>query len=242
MLGKIGQSNIFPKDHYLKNVEELQDLLTSGKVISHIELVNSEILYCRTEPIKNQLEINRSANCAVAALITAKARVKMHKSVMSLVQQDGIKVFSVEADAIAFSRKIGVPLPIHIGDQIGDFKEEYSDIFSYSSLGAKTSCVQYKDKHNEIKSSVKVKGLNLQGTAASAAVSPEVYASQVLDLINGIQSRIQVPQTRKYTKFSTCISKMTTKEFIFSNFILKNRKLLRFKNGSVHCLPYGYPE
>ena len=64
-----------------------------------------------------------TGNCAVAALITAHARVKMHKAVISLVNQEDIKVNSVEADAVAFSKRVvGTPLPVRTGDQIGDFK------------------------------------------------------------------------------------------------------------------------
>ena len=66
-------------------------------------------------------------------------------------------------------------------------------------------------------SSVKVKGLNLKGKQAANIINPETYSQQVMDLVNGIESHLKVSQTRQYTRFSTCTSKMTLKEFTFSN-------------------------
>ena len=242
VLGKMGQSNIFPEDLYIQNPSQLEPLLDStAGVISDIELINPDVLYCRFQRNKNNYTPNRSGNCAVAAFITAYARVKMHKAVMSLVNQSDIKVYSVEADAVAFSKRVGTSLPVRTGSQIGDFRIEYNEIMHYSSLGAKTSCVHYV-QNSEIKSIVKVKGLNLKGKLASNSVNLDTYAKQVSDLVKGIKSHIKVPQSRQYTKFSTCTSRMTMKEFIFSNFILKNRKLLRLENGSISYYPYGYKE
>ena len=172
IFGKIGQSNIFPEDYYVQNPSQLEDLLDSWKgIVSHIELINSEVLYCRFEPAKAKLGINRSGNCAIAALITAFARIKMHKAVISLVNQDDIKLYSVEADAIAFSKKVGTSLTIKIGNQTGNFKEEYCGILHFSSLGSKTSCVLYLED-SDIQSSVKVKGLNLKGKQAANIINP----------------------------------------------------------------------
>jgi len=48
----------------------------------------------------------------------------MHKAVLK-VDSAGARVYSVEADAIVFSQKIGSRLPLHFGSQVGDFKQEY---------------------------------------------------------------------------------------------------------------------
>ena len=73
---------------------------------------------------------------------------------------------------------MGTSLPIKIGNQIGNFKEEYCGILHFSSLGSKTSCVLYLED-SDIQSSVKVKGLNLKGKQAANIINPETYIQQV---------------------------------------------------------------
>ena len=125
VIGKMGQSNVFPQDVFITQPSMLDSYLDDTKgTVETLDLINPTTLYLRLKPNKNFAQINRSGNCAVSAYLTAFGRINMHKSVQQVVGS-GATVYSVEADAIAFSKKIGSKLPISFGHQVGDFRKEY---------------------------------------------------------------------------------------------------------------------
>ena len=241
-VGKVGQGNIFPSDVFASNNDTVNKYFynedgTVSDSISDIELINGDTLYLRVKPSKESAVTNRTGNCVIQAMITAQARIGMHMTLMSVVQA-GCKVFSLEADAIVFSHKNTIFCPLKFGDQVGDFKLEYSDIQSYSTLGPKTSNVTFFD--GAIKQNiVKIKGLNLTGQIASGCVDSQIYEQQVIDLLHGIEKKVMVWQKRNCTSFSKCIQSSFIQEYSFSNWIMKNRRLFWDTSG-LRTLPYGY--
>ena len=49
---------------------------------------------------------------------------------------------------------------------------------------------------------------------------------------------LSVPQKRSFTKMSTCCKRMTTMEFLFSNTILKNRRIVS-SGSQTKTVAYG---
>ena len=240
-VGKVGQGNLFPADIFSSNNHTVNKYFykedgTVSDCISDVELINGNTLYLRVKPTKESAVTNRTGNCVIQAMITAQARIGMHKTLISVVKA-GCKVFSLEADAIVFSHKSTENCPIQFGDQVGYFKLKYSDIQSYSTLGPKTSNVIYFDGGAK-KNIVKVKGLNLTGEIAAGCVSSDIYEQQ--DLLHGIQNKVNVRQKRSHTKFASCMQNSVLQEYIFSNWIMKTRKLSWDNVKGMHTLPYGY--
>ena len=242
-VGKVGQGNLFPADVFASNNETVNKYFykedgTVSDSITDVELINKDTLYLRVKPSKETAMTNRTGNCVIQAMITAQARVNMHKTLLSVVNA-GCKVFSLEADAIVFAHKTVNPCPISFGNQVGEFKQEYANIQSYSTLGPKTSNVTYLDGQAK-KNVVKIKGLNLTGEIAAGSVSNEIYEQQVIDLLHGIQKKVMVWQKRNHTNFASCIQSSIVQEYTFSNWIMKNRKLHWDNVKGMHTLPYGF--
>jgi hypothetical protein len=189
IIGKLGQNSEFPKDHFVHSESEiLKYVKDKNSTIEDIELVNSDTIYLRVAKKKKSSKNNRTGNCLIYAYLTAYARIGMHETTCNLTS-NGATVYAIEADAIAFSCPSDVQ-PMQFGEAIGSFKSEYPNIEAYSTLGPKTSAIQYciGDKLNSI---VKVKGLNLSGDLASTAVSTDLYKDFVQNLLLGIQQRIK---------------------------------------------------
>ena len=242
-VGKVGQGNLFPADIFASNNDTVNKYFynndgTVSDSIADVELINQDTLYLRVKPAKETAATNRTGNCVIQAMITAQARVDMHKTLLSIVNA-GCKVFSLEADAIVFSYKTVNQCPITFGSQVGQFKEEYKNIESYSTLGPKTSNVIYFDGETK-KNVVKIKGLNLTGEIASGSISSEIYEQQVIDLLHGIQKKVMVWQKRTHTSFAASMQNSVLHEYTFSNWIMKNRKLQWDNVKGMHTLPYGY--
>ena len=242
-VGKVGQGNLFPSDVFACNNDTVNKYFYNddGSVsdsITDLELINNDTLYLRVKPSKETAVTNRTGNCVIQAMITAQARIDMHKTLLSVVNA-GCKVFSLEADAIVFSHKTKNHCPITLGNQVGEFKEEYKNIQSYSTLGPKTSNVTYLDGQTK-RNVVKIKGLNLTGEIAAGSVSNEIYEQQVIDLLHGIQKKVIVLQKRTHTTFASSMESSVLQEYTFSNWIMKNRKLFWDNIKGMHTLPYGY--
>ena len=125
VIGKLGQSNLFPLDVFIDTPNMLDEYLNDTQgTVETVDLINPSTLYLQFKPKKSTAKINRSGNCVIAAFLTAHGRINMHKAVLK-VDSAGARVYSVEADAIVFSQKIGSRLPLHFGSQVGDFKQEY---------------------------------------------------------------------------------------------------------------------
>ena len=125
VIGKMGQSNLFPQDVFIDQPHLLDEYLNDSLgTVETVDLINPRTLYFQFKPKKNSARMNRSGNVVIAALLTAHGRINMHKSVVK-VSSSGATVYSVEADAIVFSKEIGSRLPINLGNQVGDFKQEY---------------------------------------------------------------------------------------------------------------------
>ena len=188
IIGKLGQNNEYPKDVFVHTASQiLKHTKDSNSVIEDIALVNEDTMYLRVSKKKKSNQNNRTGNCLIYAYLTAYARIGMHKSVCEL-SSNGSKVFALEADAIAFSTPSDVQ-PMEFGETIGAFKSEFQNIEAYSTLGPKTSAIQYRIGDN-LHSLVKVKGLNLSGDQASSTVSNDLYEDFVQNLLLGIEQKI----------------------------------------------------
>ena len=125
LMGKMGQTNLHAKDHFVSDPTILEEYLTdSSGTISDFDLLNSYCVYVRIKPNKEVAKVNRAGNCVISAFVTAHGRIQMHQITKVLIER-GATVYSVEADAVAFSCKVNDPAPIAFGEQVGQLKKEY---------------------------------------------------------------------------------------------------------------------
>ena len=105
LLGKVSQSNLFPKDLYVGHGQDFDEYFYSTKgTIEDFDLINASTLYLKFKPNKENAPVNRTGNCVLSAFTTAHGRKNMHQAVMKLVNT-GCQVFSQEADALVFLKK-----------------------------------------------------------------------------------------------------------------------------------------
>ena len=129
-------------------------------------------------------------------------------------------------------------MPLDIGYHVGQFSHQHRDIKHYSTLGPKTSHTRWNHGGQQL-SELKYKGLNLNGETASKQLTASIYDTQVKDFLLGIQNKVTVTQTKRYTYLNTLKKKWTTTELHMSNSIMKNRKLMSYQN--LQTIPYGFP-
>ena len=238
LLGKVSQSNLFPRDIYVTKGQSFYDFFYSNTgAIDDFDLINETVLYLKFKPNKQTAPINRSGNCVLTAFITAHGRQHMHESIMKL-DKAGCVIYSVEADSLVFSKKKGTKMPLDVGFHIGQFTQQYSNITHYSTLGPKTSNTKWMTNGYE-NHLLKYKGLNLNGMIPSQQLCSSIYDSQVKKIIAGIKNKVRVTQTKRYTYLNTLTRKWTTTELYMSNDIMRNRKL--FTHNNLQTIPYGFP-
>ena len=166
LLGKVSQSNLFPKDLYVSHGQDFDEYFYSTKgTIEDFDLINASTLYLKFKPKKESAPVNRSGNCVLSAFTTAHGRKNMHQAIMKL-DNAGCQVFSQEADALVFTKKKSTEMPLDIGYHIGQFSHQHTDIKHYSTLGPKTSHTRWSNGGQYL-SELKYKGLNLNGETAS---------------------------------------------------------------------------
>lgn len=231
--GKFGQRENQSKTNIVNTTFDLLNLLTSPAIIINTIIpINDDTLLVNYENTEDSYAENPTTNVAIAAFVTAQARLKLY----SYLDQLQDRVLYYDTDSVIFVSKPG-DADILTGDFLGDMTDELAEygtgsfIMEFVSGGPKNySFKLYSTKEMCEKIVCKVKGIQLH-SKATELVNFETIKNCVLD-----KSSLPIPVPFRAFK-RTAIHEVTTEETVK---LYKPNSLKRRFLEDHSSVPYGY--
>ncbi len=235
-LGKLAQKPFSHKISYVKSQEELWKLFEEED-IENVSAISEDICQISIrESEKGKKKPNFRTNCILYAFITARSRIRLHKSIMTL-QQNKFHVYYCDCDSIFFSGPKNVTPPLVISPAFGDFKNEVpedSTITNFSCLGRKHyQIISKKEGEKEGTAAFKIRGISLQSDIALQKVSKDYPLKPPHDK----SVPLLVPQVRKVHP-SPLTTASKSRQISMSRNIICQRKVMIDNRRKTY--PWGY--
>ncbi|XP_023017938.1 uncharacterized protein [Leptinotarsa decemlineata] len=230
--GKLGQRENQPKTSIMNEPYELSLILTDpSRYVNSILPINEETVIVNWEYREESYAQLSTVNVAIAAFVTAQARLKLY----SFLEKLGEGALYYDTDSVIFTHKQGEYEPL-IGDFLGDLTDELvcygpgSHITEFVSGGPKNYAYKvWCTNENREEIVCKVKGISLNHSA-SELVNFESIKKAVLEKSEPICILSDaILRTREHE----VVTKETTK-------IYRPKSLKRKFAPDHSSLPYGY--
>ncbi len=231
IIGKLCQRTSFGETIYVKNADEIEEILAEGQTICNFTNISEDI--CQIETKKSKNKDSRKTNPTLSAFVTALSRIDMHKHILTLVAHDFLPMYT-DTDSLVFSG-LTKDIPLPISGSLGDFKHEYKeDLKQFCCIGKKNYAISLRSKKEDA-DYFRVRGLSFESQKSQAALSFSDFEKFLKG--QGQRSSVKVPQSRRKCEKSSRISKEIVAVRVATelNFhrILTDTKYFR-------TLPYGY--
>ena len=238
-LGKFAQKQVRTKTQVAKSHSDIMKTFhKNGLDIESLDVLNE--FNCLVNYNEDQArELDLTKNCLIFGMVTAYARLYMHKNMMHIKNECNGKIFFVSTDSIGFScLKKNEPTSL-IGPHIGQFKREYENVKSFLALGSKNYSITY-ELNGEVHTKTKISGVALNLPVHSQFKS-ETYREMVQKFLSGILTEVTLPQRKNF------VSKLSIEnrdvKVCIRNAVYKCRAVLRTNTSTqffLGTLPYGY--
>lgn len=215
----------------------LESLATSHNILD-IFAIDDTSLLVEYEEVNLKPDLN--TNIYIGAEVTARGREVIHNFIRDLQTIPGVKIYSVDTDAIFYSIPKSATDCLLFSDLLGDFKmvvPSDCEILSFYALSTRNYCVLYQDSEKKLHSILKVKGLSLKSTHLKHPLNEQIY-NDFIDshFRNEIQS-LTIPQIRKSVKKPSFHVETSYSTFDFKNDLYTKRFV---DKNSCETFPYGY--
>ncbi len=199
-LGKLAQQAGQNETQFVSTHKDISKLWEEQE-ITDIFGISDSLCQVNTKRKVGRNIVPSSSNPIIYAMITARTRILLHKSI-TLLERNNMNVYYCDCDSILFTANDSDPVPLDIGLAFGQFRSELGDsakILSFEAHGRKNFRLTYK-KNNKVETLFKLSGISLTSTIAHNV------AINNFDLPPNIPSK-KVPQIRSVQKEKLCTRK-----------------------------------
>ena len=236
--GKFSQNSNFSKIDLIQERSHLLDIVNSKEVID-ICALSDNFVQVEYKPSIEKTKPNLKGNLYIGAEINALARVFMYKSMLKIVQAQGI-IFAVDTDGLFYCLNKAVPDPLTFSDAVGDFKSVYPEILNFFALGNRNYSLSYKNSDNTIINVIKIKGLSLTSHNLSDSLSTDTYRDYIDSHFENQYKNIYLPQLRQTVNKETKEPEDKMQKYNFSNDLFLKRFVCDEKPPTYVTYPYGF--
>jgi hypothetical protein len=218
--GKLAQRPNMPHTEHIHTQEQYWNLVTDERKEVKGELNVTDNLMLMSWKFKNELDAEPgNTNIAIAAHVTAYARIKLYKAMEEIERQVPESLLYFDTDSVIYVRKDGEP-ELEKGDFMGELASEIpqgSRCIQFVSLGPKNYGYTIRNSEGKDETTLKVKGLRLSKTAMETVSLPAMkemamnYVNKVEDVrpvtqLNIVTDRNHMLYTRIFKKDFRAVS------------------------------------
>ena len=260
LLGKLAQSNKPSKTRLANKKSDLLSFAFPKEENPSLVLLNYDILSdhaCLLHLQSSSMpSMNRKGNVVLYSFVTAGARLYMMEKMDELEKKTGATIYAISTDCIFFSAPLNSPLRsiFFLGPSFGCFKEEYTRVTAFFTLGPKNYMVQYINKEGDLESVVKMSGIFLT-IYARQMLTNSAYRDMVLGFLQNKLYELEIPNKILKVDQKGCAQERCF-GYTIRNFLYRNRQVRRLwlrqalpdkivsytKTKTLYTLPYGYNE
>jgi len=239
LFGKLQQRKDKINTHMITDDDDLNSfILEHSKEIQSIQCFEDRICQVSVKPKQSEIKNSIETNCYLGSQIVANARIFFYKQIQKVLESKG-KLFYIDTDCIFFSISKNSKNPLTMSDATGDFKHVYQNVSDFYCLGPKNYIVAFVE-NGQIKTSTKVRGLNLNAHFVENILEPNTYRDYLLSFLLKETKIMKIPQSRTRSHKNIPFSRKTKLETVtFSNKINYCRYLNK-KSPILSTLPFGY--
>ena len=239
ILGKFAQTVDKKVSRIIKTDAQIYSLLGNNCRLEDLNVISdSTAILVYSEESKSLVNLN--SNVIIYAHVCAYGRLYMHKTAMSL-PRDKSRLYMINTDSLVFSLKKGETNPLEncTGRLFGEFKEEYSGIESFYTLGPKNYSISFTGKGIN-KTKTRICGLTI-GFDTKSSINHREYKKLVKGFLEDVLLEVTVKQERN--RKENLQSHIYVTNFIVRNMIF-NKRVVKFGHelSAKRTYPYGYIE
>jgi hypothetical protein len=197
--GKLAQRPNLPQTQVVKDYDTMMGLFTDPqKYVSEAINVDDDTMLITWEYKDDAMAKQSNTNIAVAAFVTAYARLELYKLMERIEEQSPRSLLYHDTDSVLHLQKYCEP-EIECGDFLGELTDELKDYGpgaqckKFVSFGPKTYAYEITKADGSTEATFKVKGLKLN-TVAMDIISMRSMMETALAYTKGETRTLQIPQ------------------------------------------------
>ena len=176
---------------------------------------------------------NRKTNPVILAFITAKARISLHKAIMTLVANQ-FSPYYCDTDSILFSGPKDAKIPLKFGMAFGDFKHELgekSKILKFEAYGRKNFSIFFSNTDGKSNHLIKVCGMTLES---------QIVQKEIEDIFLFEKEKPKITQIRKIFSKNMSLRLPSIQRITLNNIDLRCERKNDGKCPNLTTKPWGY--